>query len=157
MSSRPPKKNPYARAQTRTPEPAVRPAPVVASPAPPAPEVSLVVESFPTSTVGTAVDTTADTAVDTTVDTTVTTAVVQPEHQIFRHLKADQVDFCRNAQSKVGVPANILAALALLFLGVQAGAQAEEVWLLLNENGYARGFTLTPRAAVLQRMVERGL
>lgn len=152
MSSRPPKKNPYARAQTRTPEPAVRPAPVVAPPAPPpappAPEVNLVVESVPASAVAT--------AVDTTVDTVATTAA-QPEHQIFRHLTAAQVDFCRTAQSKVGVPANILAALALLFLGVQAGAQAEEVWLLLNQNGYARGFTLTPRAAALQRMVERGL
>lgn len=153
MSSRPPKKNPYARAQTRTPEPAVRPAPVVAPPAsppaPPAPEANLVVESVPASTVATAVDTTVDTAVATTV--------AQPEHQIFRHLTAAQLDFCRTAQSKVGVPANILAALALLFLGVQAGAQAEEVWLLLNQNGYARGFTLTPRAAALQRMVERGL
>ena len=145
MSSRPPKKNPYARTQTRTPEPAVRPAPAVAPPAPPAPKVNLVVEPVPASTVAT--------VVDTTVDTAVTTTVTQPEHQIFRHLTAAQVDFCRTAQSKVGVPANILAALALLFLCVQA----EEAWSLLNQNGYARGLTLTPRAATLQRMVERGL
>lgn len=152
MSPRPPKKNPYARTQIRTPEPAVKPAvrpapvavPPAAPPAPPAPEVNLVVESVPASAVATAVDTTVDTAVAT---------VTQPEHQIFRHLTAAQVGFCRTAQSKVGVPANILAALALLFLGVQA----EESWLLLNENGYARGFTLTPRAVALQRMVERGL
>lgn len=147
MSFRPPKKNPYARTQTRTPE-RVKPAmavPPAPPSAPPAPEVNLVAESVPASTVA------------TTVDTAAATVLAPPEYPIFRHLTAAQVDFCRTAQSKVGVPANILAALALLLLGVQAGAQAEEVWLLLNQNGYARGFTLTPRAAALQRMVERGL
>lgn len=144
MSSRPPKKNPYARAPIPSPELARR-APVAATPspppAPPAAEVSLVVEPVPASTVVTA------------VDTAVTTTASQPEDPIFGHLTAAQVDFCRSAQSKVGVPANILAALALLFLGTQA----EEAWSLLNRNSYARGFTLTPRAAALQRMVQRGL